>query len=42
MNKTNWTRIVFATILLAFLGGCAAGGTSSGSRDQQEESAFPK
>ena len=40
MNKTHWTRILVATMLLAFLGGCVTTGQPSGK--QQEESAFPK
>jgi hypothetical protein len=40
MNRTHWTRIVFAAILLAFLGGCA-GMDRPSSGGQQEESPYP-
>jgi hypothetical protein len=40
MNKTNWVRILCATILLAFLGGCAGMQQPAGSQ-QKEQSAFP-
>ena len=34
MKKAHWTRIVFATILLAFLGGCATMDQPSGKSGQ--------
>jgi hypothetical protein len=40
MNKTHWVRILCATMLLAFLGGCAGMDRPAGSQ-QKEESAFP-
>jgi hypothetical protein len=40
--KSQWTRILFATILLAFLGGCAGMNQPSSSGDRGQESAFPK
>jgi hypothetical protein len=41
MNKTHWTRILIATMLLAFLGGCGNMAPRSDT-PQKEESAFPK
>jgi hypothetical protein len=38
MNKTCWTRILFATILLFALGGC---GTMLAPTDADAQSAFP-
>jgi hypothetical protein len=41
MNKTHWTRIIIATMLLAVLAGCQSTGQPSGGT-QREESAFPR
>lgn len=42
MKKTHWTNMLFAAILLAFLGGCAGmNQPGSGGQQQQEESAIP-
>jgi hypothetical protein len=43
MNRTSWTRIVLAAVLLASLGACADMGTPthSAQTQQQEESTFP-